>query len=181
MEIKIPALSQKTRQERAPSRIKMRKGWASPQMCDPNEVVTALRTSAELRQRIIRDIGSFTVALFAISDKKIELARTGTLLTFGGLYYILTAAHVWEEKLRFSAKVGIAIAEDIVNKFSVDTRTLVPCGPPRPTTWGEWGPDMTFLRVLAEHLASIKARRVFYNPTVDGVAVLNLTTSRFGY
>ena len=141
-------------------------------MCDRSKIVAALSgTDYELRWRIIRGIGSFTVPLFKIVSKGIELAGTGTLFATRGSHYILTARHVWEEKLKSADKIGIGIEEDIANRFSVDRSVLVPCGPARPSAWDEWGPDMTFLRIPDGLVGSINARRVFYNPTVDGVAI----------
>ena len=140
-------------------------------MCDRSKVVAALSgADYELRWRIIRDIGSFTVPLFMVVGRGIELAGTGTLFTDRDFHYILTAAHVWEEKLKSAVKIGIGIEEDIANRFFVDPQILVPCGPPRPSTWDAWGPDMTFLRIPDGLVGSMKARRVFYSPTVDGVA-----------
>ncbi len=141
-------------------------------MCNPSEILTALRGSDELKLRIIRDIGRFTVALFAAFDSekggRLELAGTGTLLTVGGSHYILTAAHVWEEVLKSAAKVGITLTEDINHGFFMDASTIVPCGPPKPATWNEWGPDIAFLRIPSEYLGSIKAHRDYFNPTVGG-------------
>jgi hypothetical protein len=137
-------------------------------MCDLSKVAAALTgADDELRREIILDIGRFTVPLFAIRDTGIELAGTGTLFTSGGSQYILTAAHVWEEKLRSAAKVGVGIAADISNQFSIDAQVLVPCFPAHPTPWDKWGPDIAFLRIPSEHVGSISARRLFYSPTVD--------------
>jgi hypothetical protein len=133
-------------------------------------VATLSGPDYELRYRIIRDIGGFTVPLFKTISKEIELAGTGMLFTDRGSHYILTAAHVWEEKLKSAVKIGIGIQEDIANRFFVERALLVPCGPPIPSVWNEWGPDMTFLRIPEGLVGSINARRVFYSPTVDGIA-----------
>lgn len=139
-------------------------------MCERGKVLAALTgVDYELRERIIRQIGSFTVPLFRVVSKEIKVAGTGTLFAVRGSHYILTATHVWEEKLRSAEKIGIGIQEDVDNRFFVDPNTFVQCGPPRPRAWNEWGPDMTFLRIPAGLLGSINARRVFYSPTLDGV------------
>jgi hypothetical protein len=80
----------------------------------------------------------------------------------------LTAAHVWEEALKSAAKVMIPLVEDRDHSFRMDVRTIVPYGLPKPSTWGEWGPDMIFLRIPSEYLGTIKAYRDFYSPAVDG-------------
>ena len=140
-----------------------------------SKVEGALRGSEELRERIIRDLGSFTVALFALSKAPkgdhISPAGTGTLLTDCGSHYILTASHVWEDCLRKATKIGITVAEGIRHSFYIDAADIVPLGPPKPATWSELGPDMVLLRVPPEHIGSISARKVFYSPLVDGKAV----------
>ena len=144
-------------------------------MCDPGKIAAALTgADEELRQAIILDIGRFTVPLFAIRDTGIELAGTGTLFTSGSSQYILTAAHVWKESLRSATKVGIGIQADITNRFSIDTRALVPIFPAHPTPWNRWGPDIAFLRIPSEDVGSINARRPFYSPAVDETVAPNV-------
>jgi hypothetical protein len=144
-------------------------------MCDVSKVVAALTgTDEELRRRIVLDIGRFTVPLFAFGDSAIDLAGTGTLLDWQGSKYILTAAHVWKEKLSSALKVGVGIASDLTNKFSIETRTLVPFFPRHPTPWDERGPDIAFLRIPSEFVGSIEARRSFYSPIVDETVAPNI-------
>lgn len=141
-------------------------------MCDINELEATLRNSEDIQLSIVRDIGSFTVALFAVFDsphgERLALAGTGTLFAVGGSCFILTAAHVWEEVLRPAARVGITLDANIDHSFWLDVATIVAYGPPRTRIWDERGPDMTFLRVPPEHLGTINAYRVFYDPVVDG-------------
>jgi hypothetical protein len=141
-------------------------------MCTPAELEATLRGSEELQLRIIRDIGRYTVALFAGFDSKgstqLKLAGTGTFLTVGGSNYILTASHVWEEALKCADKVGLTITEDIDHSFFMSVKAIFQCGLPKPAHWNEWGPDVTLLRVPPEHLGSIKAYKDFYSATVDG-------------
>jgi hypothetical protein len=140
-------------------------------MCSLDEIETALR-GEELQLTIIRDIGRYTVALFAGFDSKegskLKLAGTGTLLTIGGSHYILTASHVWEEVLKCADKVGITLTEDIDHSFFMSVKAIVPCGLPKPASWNEWGPDITLLRVPSEYLGSIKAHKDFYSATATG-------------
>jgi hypothetical protein len=153
---------------------------------DNDWISKALGNSAELRQRIIRDLGTYTVAMFARSPGKLELAGTGTLIHLCGTRYILTAAHVWEEKLKNSAQVGIAIAEDIKNQYAVATASFVVSSVLKPpklagngTNWNEWGPDLILLRVPDSAIGSIQARRDFYDATVDGTVSPDPTRLRF--
>lgn len=145
-------------------------------MCNLDEIDSALLNSGELHGRMVRQVGSCTVALFALYNsfpkegEHLKLAGTGTLLAVDGSHYILTAAHVWREVLESADRVGITVTEDISHRFAVDVRTIVSYGPPKPITWGEWGPDITLLRIPSEHLGTLKAHKLFYNPTLDGAA-----------
>jgi hypothetical protein len=137
-------------------------------MCDTDKVVKALTgENEELRQRIILDVGRFTVPLFAIGNSGIELAGTGTLFAYRGSNYILTATHVWKEKLRSASEVGIGIVADLTNRFSVEARSLVAVFPSHPAAWDRFGPDIAFLKIPAEYVGSISARKPFYSPAVD--------------
>src|SRR5690349_4575730 len=120
-----------------------------------------LRNSDDLRSRIVRNLGSCTVALFGVSvsaeGEQLLLAGTGTLIERNGLHYILTAAHVWEEVLESSSKVGITLAEGIDHRHLFDTRAVLPEKTLKEKMWGEWGPDITLLRIPIEHVGGIKA------------------------
>ena len=135
-----------------------------------SQLEAEIRDSDAVRLNIVRDIGSFTIALFAMSDspERLELAGTGTLYRFQGSHFILTAAHVWYEVLRTAQRVGITLDENIDHSFFIDVAAIVPSGPPRPQEWNEWGPDVIFLRVPDQHLGTINAYRLFYDPTIDG-------------
>jgi hypothetical protein len=146
---------------------------------DLTEIETVLRgDSPELREKIVRAVGSFTVALFAVfasrDGDRLELAGTGTLVAVAGSHYILTAMHVWDKVLKNAAKVGISLKEDIDHKSLMDVDAILSFGPPKPQTWGEWGPDLVFLRVPLEHVGAIKAHRVFYNLMIERKAKLSM-------
>src|SRR5438477_2056323 len=99
-------------------------------MYQPNEIASMLRGSEELRQKIVRNLGSSTVALFAVFNDKgknrLELAGSGTLACIGNSHYILTAAHVWEEVLRSAVKLGITLTDNINHRTLIDVNTVVP-------------------------------------------------------
>jgi hypothetical protein len=107
--------------------------------------------------------------------EELRLAGTGTLVTLGGFYYVLTAAHVWEEVLKSSSKIGITLMEDRDHAFLMDTQTIVPSGPLKPASWNSWGPDLVYLRIPLEYLGSINARHLFYGAAVDGKTSLNVS------
>jgi hypothetical protein len=139
-------------------------------MCDLREIEAVLRDEKSgLRDRIVRDIGSFTVALFGVFESKegerLQLGGTGTLVSIAESHYILTARHVWEKVLKAARMVGITLKENTDHRYLMEAREIVPSGPPMPATWDDWGPDLTFLRVPPERVGSIRVHRVFYNLT----------------
>jgi len=101
----------------------------------------------DLRNAIVRDLGSFTVALLCVSQLEgrdvLELGGTGTLVQFGDCGGILTAAHVWQKKLRKVPRIGITLKEAVEHKYLIDTQVVTPFVTDPP--WAEeWGPDMAF-------------------------------------
>jgi hypothetical protein len=136
------------------------------------EIVHVLQDQASgLRERIVRDVGLFTVGLLRVSQtaqgERLYLSGTGTgtLVWFAGAHYILTAAHVWEELCRgvAPASVGLTLRENLDHKYLIDRAAIVATGPPSPAEWGEWGPDIVFLRVPPAHVGAIEVHRVFWN------------------
>jgi hypothetical protein len=114
----------------------------------------------------VRSLGSSTVALFAVFDNhgsdRLELAGSGTLASVGDSYYILTAAHLWEEGLKSAMKLGITLTDNINHKTLIDVDTIVPTVlKPVASGWYEWGPDLAMLRIPSEHVGGIKAFHVF--------------------
>lgn len=139
-------------------------------MCDLHAIEAVLRDeSSGLQDRIARDLGNFTVALFGVFEstngERLQLAGTGTLVSVGGSHYILTARHVWEEILEKARAVGITLKENADHQYLMGTKEIVPFGPPKPSAWNEWGPDLAFLRVPHERVGDIEVYRAFYNLT----------------
>ena len=139
---------------------------------DIEGVENAIRNSDEFRMRLVQDVGTFTVALFAIHEdargERLELAGTGTLVLAEDSHYLLTAAHVWEERLRSAVRIGITLPENIDHRFVLEVGAVIPSGPPKPQAWGHWGPDMVRLRIPAEYVGGISAYRSFYSQAIDG-------------
>lgn len=132
------------------------------------EIEAMLRGSGDLRQRIVRSLGSSTVALFAVSrsggSDLLKLAGTGTLAVVGNSYGILTAAHVWEDVLKSAVKLGITLTDKINHKCLMDVAAVVPTiMKDKAAGWNEWGPDIAFLRIPSEFVGGIKAFQVFEN------------------
>jgi hypothetical protein len=148
-------------------------------------VAMLLDEKSGLRESIVRDLGASTVALFAISEsgagELLNFSGTGSLVQFANSHYILTAAHVWEERLKPSQRVGITLKENVDQRCTIETDSLIPFSLPIPKAWNEWGPDLVFLRVPSNLVGGIEAYRRFYpldrnqpNQKVDGVEVLIL-------
>jgi hypothetical protein len=131
-----------------------------------NEIEAMLRAEEnDLRQRIVRSLGSSTIALFALygqANERLELAGSGTLVCVGDSHYILTAAHVWEEILKHAPRLGITMTDEIGHKTPIDIATLVPTIlKPQNSSWNEWGPDVAVLRIPSEYVGAIEAFHVF--------------------
>lgn len=122
----------------------------------------------------MRETYASTVALFAVTGheqaESLQLAGSGILVQIGSSSYILTAAHVWEEVLKSAAKIGVTLPEGLNHRFLMDIDTIVPAGPLKPPAWTEWGPDIVFLRIPAEHVGAIKPFRVFYDLSFKGAS-----------
>jgi hypothetical protein len=136
-------------------------------MRDAGEIGPILQSEASgLRDKIVRNLGDFTVALLAIygsPHERLRLAGTGTLVVLEGKHFILTALHVWEEVLKTADQIGITMKEDIVHCTVIDRHAVAPFGPPKPAVWNEWGPDIVLLSVPNEDVGRIGAYRSFWN------------------
>jgi hypothetical protein len=130
-----------------------------------NEIRAMLQDSGELRQNIVRSLGSSTVALFAVFDDHgmdlLKLAGSGSFVIIDGSHFILTAAHVWEY-IQSAVKMGITLTDNISHKHLIDIPTIVSTTvKPNASTGNEWGPDLALLRIPAENVGGIKAFLAF--------------------
>jgi hypothetical protein len=123
------------------------------------------------RLNIVRDIGMYAVGLFVELDSgqgvEVRFAGSGTLVSVDKSHYILTARHVWEKVLQPAPRLGITLRISVDHRFYMDTKTIVPFGPPKPSHWSESGPDIVFLRIPDVHVGTIKASKVFYNLSIN--------------
>jgi hypothetical protein len=119
-----------------------------------------------------RDTGVHTVALFAVlgsvNGDVLELAGTGILIAIEESHYVLTAAHVWEKRLKNANKLGISLREGVDHSCLIEIDAIVPSGPPQPASWNEWGLDIIFLRIPPVRVGEIEAFRVFYREVAEG-------------
>lgn len=145
-------------------------------MPSPEQIRAALEDEKSgLRETIVRSVGAHTVVLFAISATRegevLELGETGTLVSIADSHYILTAAHVWEERLKSGRDVGITLKEDIDHCCRIHASVLAPSGPTKPQNWNEWGPDLVFLKLPSNHVGGVKAFRSFYRLDIERASI----------
>jgi len=132
--------------------------------------------SPEEQERIGRNVGNFSVALFNVDDpsgsRQVNLVGTGTLVSLGKSHCILTAAHVWHDGLKKHEAIGITLKEDLDHCFPINTETIVVRALPESKS-EEWGPDVIFLRIPPEHVGEIEAFRNFYRLDIQRKKVEN--------
>lgn len=121
-------------------------------------------TLGELPQSLFyaatKDVASF--ATFFVANNK--LCGSGTFAMLNGRYGILTAKHVWELVEELSAedgKVGYSISDE-PHAHIVPRDTLVPMNLVSRQT-EEFGPDIEFIVIPPNQVASVLARCQFYN------------------
>jgi hypothetical protein len=123
------------------------------------------------RLNIVRDMVMYTVGIFAELDSeqgvKLNFIGSGTLVSINNSHYIMTAHHVWEIILKTAARLGITLRMNVDHQFYMDTKTIVPFGPPKQADWSESGPDIVFLRIPDLYVGTIKAFKVFYNLSIS--------------
>lgn len=135
--------------------------------CNPQEIASVLKDKGSgLQDKIVHNLGDYTVALLGISGnpERLKLAGTGTLMAFDGAHYILTARHVWDEILADADHVGITLKPNVDQRYAIPSKHFTPVGLPKPCAWNEWGPDLILLRIPAERVGTIEAYRSFWNP-----------------
>ena len=134
---------------------------SASQMSDLKEIESQLLGTGDLRQNIVRNLGSSSVAMLAIYDNGVKFVGSGSLVFVGGSHYILTAAHVWDA-LQSAPTLGITVTDNINHKFPIPIPAIVSTTlEPNKLEWNEWGPDLALLRIPAEQVGGIKAFQVF--------------------
>jgi hypothetical protein len=112
---------------------------------------------------IARELADFTVAFIVANDGQLSPAGTGTLVSFRDAHYFLTAAHVWEGKLKNCDWIRIPLKENNPCRFAISPKEIISFSAPIPAEWNEWGPDLTLLRIPPERVGSFTAvGRPFY-------------------
>jgi hypothetical protein len=126
-----------------------------------DEIESLLTGTGDLRQNIVRSLGSSSTAMLALSDTGVRFVGSGSLVFVDGVHYILTAAHVWES-LKSAPTLGITVTDNINHKFQIPVPAIVATTfQPNNSAWNEWGPDLVLLRIPPELVGGIKAFQVF--------------------
>lgn len=132
--------------------------------------------STGLQQRLIEEVGRFTVALLPISlAGTLVKGATGTLVSLQDSHYILTAAHVAERlKCRSTARVAITLRALIDHRCFLQKEHMMQFGPPKPAEWNEWGPDIALLCIPTFDAKRIEAegRGAFLNLSKERILPL---------
>ncbi len=116
-------------------------------------------------EKVVRHLLNFTVALFGENRNGGDFCGSGTLVSVANSLYILTAAHVWDS-LRSYPWVVMTLKESVDHCFEMITRTIEASEIIKPQEgWGEWGPDLCFLRLPPYYVNSIQTYKTFYNLT----------------
>jgi|ERR1051326_1116288 hypothetical protein len=130
-------------------------------MSNLKEIESQLLGTGDLRQNIVRNLGSSSVAMLALYDNGVKFVGSGSLVFVGGSHYILTAAHVWVA-LQSASTLGITVTDNINHKFPIPIPAIVTTTfQPDKLEWNEWGPDLALLRIPPEQVGGIKAFQVF--------------------
>jgi hypothetical protein len=93
-------------------------------MSNLKEIEAQLLGTGDLRQRIVRNLGSSSVAMLALYDNGLKFVGSGSLVFVGGSHYILTAAHVWDA-LQSAPSLGITVSDNIDHKFPIPIPAIV--------------------------------------------------------
>ena len=122
-----------------------------------------LSTEQISKETALYSIGFVTVSIKGTVEEA-ACAGSGTLVTVGSLYGILTAAHVIEA-LPKAGEVGLVVGIEDPSKFQRQTILMehIDSVTMRGAKSSDVGPDLGFLRLPEETIGWLKAQRSFYN------------------
>lgn len=124
----------------------------------------------DIPQRVLDEVilalKNYLVALYTVLPHKQQsqpqpiAIGSGTFVEIEDAYYILTAAHVWNE-VRREDKIGLVLTDHqssfMVLRDGISSKEL----------WNgsisEWGPDIALLKLLPSDVSIIKAHKSFLN------------------
>lgn len=123
-----------------------------------------------LGDRIARDLDNYSVAFITSNNGALAPAGSGTLVSFRGGKFVLTAGHVWhgdgrsDSGLKNADAIQIPLKEGEPKRLLIVPADIVAFGPEIPEAWNQWGPDLIMLRLPPDRIGSFEAvGRSFYN------------------
>jgi hypothetical protein len=135
----------------------------------PNHLIASI---AETLHRY--SIALIKVTTDPIGPKKALHIGSATLVSVGPTHGLLTASHV-ANKLDGPCALGLTLVPT-ANSFEIDKNYLqiIPIGKPVSTEheYGPYGPDLSFIALLAHDVGTIKAYRSFYPLSPDKEEIL---------
>jgi hypothetical protein len=136
--------------------------------------------AARIWELMARDAMVYSSPLFAFKktgqQESLEFAGSGTFIREKDRYFVLTARHVWQLKLKDSDGVGVVLREVDDHRYFIETNAIVPYGPKQPLIWNGLGPDIVALEIPPNRVGTIKAMRGFYE--MDGGLKAMVTSDR---
>ena len=104
---------------------------------------------------------NYLVPMLGFSEADPVPLGSGTYVRIGDRYGILTAAHVWNAASSYQ-KIFIILTDRSPTAFSISPRHISP-----KLIWGgkenEWGPDLAFLELAPNDVATLKGSKSFLN------------------
>lgn len=140
----------------------MNKQRANPQL--DGIAADVMKPSVGLFDAIVTSVRNYTVGFIGLPDSPLSGSPkprgSATLVRVGPAHYFLTAEHVWTGLKKFE-KIGVTLVPNIDQCFSISVADLTPTGPRRPTNEKN-GPDIVLLKIPADKLGELGARKSFY-------------------
>ena len=128
--------------------------------------------AARIWESMARDAMVYSSPLFALKkigqEESLEFVGSGTFIREKDRYFILTARHVWQLKLKDSDGMGVVLREVDDHRYFIETKAIVPYGPKQPLIWNGLGPDIVALEIPPNRVGTIKAMRGFWRPEGHG-------------
>ncbi len=127
----------------------------------------------DLCLKLFKDVvWNYTVVLFSVHKTPSGWVRnpagSGTLISYSGKKYILTAYHAWHKSLRNADYVGIFVKPNS-SLYQIERRLLTPIMIGRyPPTHPRRGPDLALIPLGLPNVSCLQANKVFYNISIRG-------------
>lgn len=131
------------------------------------ETVLASDLPSDLPDRIVNDIGQFSVGLFGVCDtdlnQPLRPCASGTLVAIKNSPFVLTAAHVWEAlKSRKEEDITIILKNSYYVRMQRGDVSDISLGRGKRDE-EEWGPDLSLLCLPPQCIDSVSMVKTSYD------------------